>query len=229
MTTANASAIMDPWGGGSGGSGGETGSNSLGFDDDFSDAAAVAEAGHRLPSSQHLSPIFPLSAPDSDVSHARKDVGTDSAVRPAAEASLVSSPPPPPPLQPAAVFPSLAPLNDPLSQILSSEEYISRLEAKLRRIKGGGGGGGGGGSNGKKGFSSSAKLMIDALSTVKESNGLLSSDGSDTFSDSSRVDIAPNSLLQRAFPERTPLTREELEWLVNHDQLQPPDDHDVEK
>jgi len=222
VTTANASAIMDPWGGSSGGDGGGgtvTDSNLLGFDDDFSSAAAVAETGDGLPSSEQLSPISPNSPPDSDVSRAWTDVGADSPAWPAVEASLVSSAPPPP----FAVFPSLKPLTDPLSQILSSEEYISRLEAKLRRIKGGGGG------SGKKGFSSSAKLMIDALSTVKESNGLLSTDGSDTFSDSSRVDIAANSLLQRAFPERTPLTQEELEWLVNHDQLQPPDDHDVEK
>ena len=40
------------------------------------------------------------------------------------------------------------------------------------------------------------------------------------------MDINPNFLMQRAFPERTPLTWEELEWLVNHDQLQPPNDDD---
>ena len=49
---------------------------------------------------------------------------------------------------------------------------------------------------------------------------------SDDASDSSRMELNPNMLFQRAFPERTPLTMEELEWLVNHDQLRLPDDGD---
>jgi len=210
--------VMDPWGEGVDSDASANRNNALGFDDNFSDASdfttmTTTDGSECPPSSQP-----PLASTVSQVSPINfipnlSPVGDDSVISPSS-------------LQPhsANLLPAFPPLKDPLTQMMSSEEYVSRLEAKLRRIKGGGGKGGGARKEGGKGFSSSARQMIDALSTVKESHVLLSTDGSDAFSESSRMDINPNFLMQRAFPDRTALTQEELEWLVKHDQLQPPDD-----
>jgi len=190
-----------------------------GFDDDFSDLTLTISNGNDCtdspnPTERSSSPqkppfnFIPRFHSNGDDFHA---------------SSIGSSSPPRDPTfkQPAHnLLPAFPPLKDPLTDMMSSEEYISRLEAKLKRIKGGGGGS----KAGRRGLSSAAKQMIDGLSTVKESHVLLSSDGGDAFSESSRMDVQPNLLMQRAFPERTPLTREELEWLVNHDHLQPLDD-----
>jgi len=116
-------------------------------------------------------------------------------------------------------LPPLKPLKDPLTQMMTSEEYISRLETKLKRIKGTHRD-----SDRKK--ISSARYMIDALSSAKESiahHHLIGApvDSVIPMPESSMVQISPSALMQRVFPERTPLTQEELEWLVNHDQLQP--------
>lgn len=116
-------------------------------------------------------------------------------------------------------LPPLKPLKDPLTQMMTSEEYISRLETKLKRIKGTHRD-----SDRKK--ISSARHMIDALSSAKESiahHHLIGApvDSVIPMPESSMVQISPSALMQRVFPERTPLTQEELEWLVNHDQLQP--------
>lgn len=213
---------MDPWGGKSVDA--VSDNNLLGFDDDFSEVTAAAPSKRgdsdfstfmvdSLPPSSS-SPL-PKISPINFIPRLRNDGD-----------SALSSP------LPSNLLPALPPLKDPLTQMMTSEEYISRLEAKLGRIKGGGGGGGQGGGEkrrGKKGFSSAGRQMIDALSSIKESNVLLSTDGSDGNSDSSRININPHFLMQRAFPERTPLTQEELEWLVKHDQLQGSDEIDVDQ
>jgi len=227
-STPDSTAVMDPWGGDVNSDATADTNNALGFDDNFSDAAefatipngvaSSAQSPHTLAPSSSSSPL-PKISPINFIPRLHSD-GDGAAPPPSLGAS--SSQP-----QPTNLLPAFPPLKDPLTQMMSSEEYISRLEAKLKRIKGGGGGGK---KNGKKGLSSSAKQMIDALSDVKESHVLLSTDGSGASSESSRMDINPNFLMQRAFPERTPLTQEELEWLVKHDQLQPTDDNneDVE-
>jgi len=223
---------MDPWGGGNCGADAVAASDAIkGFDDNFTDDTSVtltrqaaafdAERGHYAPTSVALdssSSSLPKISPINFIPRVHVDV--DQAPSTTATTSFSNGP----------LYPALPPLKDPLTQMMSSEEYISRLEAKLRRIKGGDGAGPGKGRGrgGKKGFSSTAKQMIDALGTAKESSVLLSTDGSDVTSDSSRIDVNPHFLMQRAFPERTPLTQEELEWLVKHDQLQASDD-DVEQ
>jgi len=213
---------MDPWG--DAGHVNASAEGISGFDDDFSDATMTipnGSDGTRFPnppvsSSAQIPPInfIPRLQPnDNDFPAASSFICSSSSSLHGATNT-----------QPAQnILRAFPPSKDPLTNMMSSEEYISRLEAKLKRIRGGGGGGL---KEGRKCLSSSAKQMIDALSTVKESHVLLSSDGGDAFSESSRMDINPNFLMQRAFPERTPLTREELEWLVNHDQLQPPNNDD---
>lgn len=227
--------MMDPWGSGDGGADAFTSSGAInGFDDNFSDnnismtpttqdAAFQAESGDDAPKSDapdSSSSSLPKISPINFIPRVHVDVDVDQA--PTTTSSSLSH---------GLHYPALPPLKDPLTQMMSSEEYISRLEAKLRRIKGGDGAGPigkGRGRGGKSGISSTAKQMIDALGTAKESSVLLSTDGSDVTSDSSRIDVNPHFLMQRAFPERTPLTQEELEWLVKHDQLQASDD-DVEQ
>lgn len=206
-------ADMDPWGGSGGvsGAGSEApeGVSALGFEDNFTDASnGSGEKGETIvePSTENLC-IPRLPASFNFIPRIEK---LDA---PAVNGSSQSS-------SSASTLPSLPPLKDPLTQMMSSEEYISRLETKLKRIKGGGGGGG------KKSISSSAKQMFDAFSMAKETNDVHTVYGNDTSSDSSRMELNPNMLIQRAFPERTPLTMEELEWLVNHDQLRLPDDGD---
>lgn len=213
---ASDTADMDPWGGSGGvsGAGSEApeGVSALGFEDNFTDASnGSGEKGETIvePSTENLSiPRLPAS-----LNFIPRIEKLDA---PAVNGSSHPS-------SSASTLPSLPPLKDPLTQMMSSEEYISRLETKLKRIKGGGGGGAGGG---KKSISSSAKQMFDAFSMAKETNDVHTVYGNDTSSDSSRMELNPNMLFQRAFPERTPLTMEELEWLVNHDQLRLPDDGD---
>jgi len=225
--TPESTAVMDPWGGDVNSDATADSNNVLGFDDNFSDAAELATIPNGVASSapsphplvSSSSSPLPKISPINFIP--RLDSDGDDAAPPLSLGASSSQP------QPTNLLPAFPPLKDPLTQMMTSEEYISRLEAKLKKIKGGGGGGK---KNGKKGLSSSAKQMIDALSDVKESHVLLSTDGSGASSESSRMDINPNFLMQRAFPERTPLTQEELEWLVKHDQLQPTDDNneDVE-
>jgi len=124
-------------------------------------------------------------------------------------------------------LPPLKPLKDPLTQMMTSEEYISRLETKLKRIKGTHK------DSDRKKLSLSARHMIDALSSVRESithHHLIGTpvDSVIPVPESSMVQISPSALMQRVFPERTPLTQEELEWLVNHDHLQPGDEAELQ-
>jgi len=205
-TTASA---MDPWGGRVSEAGEEANyeASILGFDDDFTDALNCVVEDQSLPSAGgSATPI---------ASHKPSTVNFIPRIRNRADELTVGS------AMNASSFPSLAPLKDPLTQMMTSEEYISRLEARLRRIKGGGDV-----RCGRKVLSSSAKQMIDAFALAKKSTAGHVVDGCGPYSDSSRMEINPNLLLQKAFPERIPLTQEELEWLVNHDQLQLPEDHE---
>lgn len=213
MVIVDARLAMDPWGGSAREAGVEADASVLGFDDDFS-VDAVNDPSNATPN----------SSSDSTVNNASSISPSSINFIPriqnrANDSTLTSS-------SSSSSFPSLAPLKDPLTDMMTSEEYISRLEAKLKRIKGGGGGGSGRGGRGggRKALSSSAKQMIDAFTIAKESTAVHVIDGCSAPSDSSRMELNPNIFLQRAFPERTPLTQEELEWLVNHDELQPPDD-----
>lgn len=205
-TTTTTAAAMDPWGSGDDGEVGETVHDSLyfGFDDDFSPPIDNSVSNKK-------------SEETFSVNDASTKLSTIDFL-PRIHESCSSSPVP-------VAAPSFPPLpKDPLTQMMTSEEYISRLEAKLRKIKGGeilkrk--------SEERRGLSSSAKQMIDALSTVKESHThhLMNARSDliqiDLSSESGRIDINPNFFVQRGFPERIPLTQEELEWLVNHDHLE---------
>lgn len=176
-------STMDPWGGGGdGGADASTSSDAInGFDDNFSDnnismtsttqaAAFQTESGDDASKSdapESSSSSLPKISPINFIPRVHVDADQ-------APSTTLSS------LSHGPLYPALPPLKDPLTQMMSSEEYISRLEAKLRRIKGGDGAGPSGkgrGRGGKSGFSSTAKQMIDALGTAKESSVLLSSDG----------------------------------------------------
>ena len=169
---------MDPWG--DAGHVNASAEGISGFDDDFSDATMTIPNGSdstRFPnppvssSPAQIPPInfIPRLQPNDNNFPAASSVicSSSSSLHGATNT------------QPAQnILRAFPPLKDPLTNMMSSEEYISRLEAKLKRIRGGGGGGGGGGlKDGRKCLSSSAKQMIDALSIVKESHVLLSSDG----------------------------------------------------
>lgn len=115
---------------------------------------------------------------------------------------------------------SYPPLKNPLTQMMSSDEYLARLEGKLHKIKGHRE------SDKQKGHNSSAKQMIEALSNVKEGHvrDLLDANTQqfltdDMSSDNSRIDINPNTIMQKMFPEKTALSQEEVDWLIANDQL----------
>jgi len=209
-------SAMDPWGGSVREAGEEANyeASALGFDDDFTDALNCVVEDQSLPSAGGS--VTPIAC------HKPSTVNFIPRIQNRDEELTMGS------AMNASPFPCLAPLKDPLTQMMTSEEYISRLEARLRRIKGGGGRGRGGGDVrcGRKVLSSSAKQMIDAFALAKESTAGHVVDSCGPYSDSSRMEINPNLLLQKAFPERIPLTQEELELLVNHDQLQLPEDHE---
>lgn len=220
----SAAFVMDPWGGSvfEAGVKAESDASALGFEDDFTDAVNSVDENHKARSiSSTDATNVPFSSPSpSSINFIPRtqNCADESRIGSALNASSSSA-------SSASSLPSLAPLNDPLTRMMTSEEYISRLETKLNRIKGGGGGGEGE-RRGRKTLSSSAKLMLDAFTIAKDSTAVHPIDGCDAPSDSSRMELNPNILLQRAFPERTPLTQEELEWLVNHDQLQAPEDEE---
>lgn len=218
-----AALVMDPWGGSVSEAGVKAHSeaSALGFEDDFTDAVNSVDENHEARSISSIDATnVPFSSPlPSSINFIPRtqNCADESRIGSAMNASSSSA-------SSASSLPSLAPLNDPLTRMMTSEEYISRLETKLNRIKGGAGGEGE--RRGRKTLSSSAKLMLDAFTIAKDSTAVHPLDGCDAPSDSSRMELNPNILLQRAFPERTPLTQEELEWLVNHDQLQAPEDED---
>lgn len=210
--------VMDPWGGSVNSDATANSNNVPGFDDNFSDATDFAETSTAI----HVGDCRSFCSSSSSSSEPRVftaplvDVPNNFISRLPSANVVDSSSFPHPPHSANLLLPSFPPLQDPLKQMMTSEEYVSRLEAKLLRIRGGGAGGSK--RDGRKGLSTSAKQMIEALSTVKQSHALLSTDGGDAFSDSS---INPNFLMQRAFPERSALTQEELDSLIKHDHLQP--------
>ena len=164
MVIVDARLAMDPWGGSAREAGVEADASVLGFDDDFS-VDAVNDPSNATPN----------SSSDSTVNNASSISPSSINFIPriqnrANDSTLTSS-------SSSSSFPSLAPLKDPLTDMMTSEEYISRLEAKLKRIKGGGGGGSGRGGGGRKALSSSAKQMIDAFTIAKESTAVHVIDG----------------------------------------------------
>jgi len=206
--TANAFA-MDPWGGSVCEVGAEVdaGASVLGFDDDFADTlnsldekndAETNSSSSPLPTSINFIPRLQSRSVESTILSAKNGFCSSSS------SSL-------------APFPSLAPLKDPLTQMMTSEEYIARLEAKLKRVKGGVEAAGK-----KKCLSTSAKRMIEDIALVKISAARHLINGGDSISNSycDQVELHQNILVQRAFPERTPLTAEELASLLKHDQLE---------
>ena len=154
---ASNTADMDPWGGSGGvsaaGSEAPDGVSALGFEDNFTDALN-GSGGKGETIVEHGTENLSLPRLPPSINFIPRIENLDA---PAVNGSSHSS-------ASASTLPSLPPLKDPLTQMMSSEEYISRLEIKLKRIKGGGGGGG------KKSISSSAKQMIDAFSMAKETN-----------------------------------------------------------